>query len=86
LEISSADESSVDGNNSCRFSSADKSSAGGRFSSADESSVDGNNGCRFSSADESSAIGRFSSADESSYEKESDDFSLLSDVANMTLL
>jgi hypothetical protein len=101
--FSSADESTANGNdNGGRFSSADESGAGGRFSAADESSDDGNIGCRFSSADGSSAGGRFSSADESSvdgnngcrfssahessYGKQSDDLSLLSDVANISLL
>jgi hypothetical protein len=74
--LSSADKSRVvDGHNDGHFSSADIRSVGGCFPSASKSRVNGNTSHRFSSAKESS--------DESI---ESDNLSLLSDVANIRLL
>ena len=76
------------------MSSAEEGSIDIPFSSADESSADGHNGGRFSSANEGSIDGSSDghngdAADGTSDEMESDNDSrrsLLSDVANMTIL
>jgi hypothetical protein len=92
--FSSAGDGSVHGHNGSRFSSAKEGSIDIPFSSADESRVDGHNGGRFSSADKGSIDGSVDghngdAADGTSDEMESDNDSrrsLLSDVANMSIL